>query len=182
MQQHLEAIKDSKYCSVWHDQDKCPEPLPALLSDDKCELLIIGGGFTGLWAALQAKERRPDADIILIEQNTIAFGASGRSGGFLDSSLTHEETNTDHHFPGEAEKLHELGQINMREFIDTLERYNIDARYEKVGSLEIATNIDTVEALRKIYEQSKAEGDDVVWFDEETIQAQVNSPTYKAAI
>lgn len=182
MQQHLEAIKDSKYCSLWHDQDKCPEPLPALLSDDKCELLIVGGGFTGLWAALQAKERKPDVDIILIEQNTIAFGASGRSGGFLDSSLAHGETNTDHHFPGEADKLHELGQVNMREFIDTLERYKIDARYEKVGSLEVATNTGTVKALRELYEKYKADGDDVVWFDEEAIQAQVNSPTYKAGL
>jgi glycine/D-amino acid oxidase-like deaminating enzyme len=182
MQQHLDAIKESKYCSLWHDQNICPEPLPALLSDDKCELLIVGGGFTGLWAALQAKERKPNVDIILIEQKTIAYGASGRNGGFLDSSLTHGESNTAHHFPGEAERLDELGQINMKEFIDTLERYNIDAHYEKVGSLEVATNAGTVEELRKSYEKYKAEGDDVVWFDEKTIQAEVNSPTYKAGI
>ena len=182
MQQHLEAIKESKYCSLWHDQDNCPEALPALSSDKQCELLIVGGGFTGLWAALQAKERQPDVDIILIEKTTIAYGASGRNGGFLDSSLAHGESNTDHHFPGEAAELYELGQTNMKEFIETLERYNIDARYEKVGSLEVATNSGTVKELRDSYETHKAQGDDVVWFDEAAVQAEVNSPTYNAGI
>ncbi len=70
MQQHLEAIKESKFCPLWHDQpDVRPEILPTLSKNEHCELLIVGGGFTGLWAALQTKERTPDAHIILIEKN-----------------------------------------------------------------------------------------------------------------
>ena len=57
MQHHLEALKESKYCPLWHDQDVRPETLPSLSGDVTCELLIVGGGFTGLWAALQAKDR-----------------------------------------------------------------------------------------------------------------------------
>ncbi|MEW6982537.1 NAD(P)/FAD-dependent oxidoreductase [Colwelliaceae bacterium 6471] len=182
MQQHLEALKDSKYCSLWHDQDIRPEVLPALKGDAQCELLIVGGGFTGLWAALQAKERVPEADIILIEKTFVADGASGRNGGFLNSSLAHGETNTDHHFPGEAEKLYQLGQQNMAELLETLTRYNIDARYERVGETEVATNQAAVDALRAEYEREKADGDDVVWFDKEAMQAQVNSPTYLAGL
>lgn len=182
MKAHLEALKDSKYCPLWHDQDCRPEVLPALAGDIDCELLIVGGGFTGLWAALQVKERQPDVDVVLIEKTFIADGASGRNGGFLNSSLAHGETNTDHHFPGEADKLHELGQQNMAELLDTLKRYNIDAHYEHVGETEVATNQGSVEALRADYEQEKAAGDDVVWFDKEAMQAQVNSPTYLAGL
>lgn len=182
MQQHLEALQDSKYCSLWHDQDIRPETLPKLDKDQQCELLIVGGGFTGLWAALQAKELNKNADIILIEKTFIGDGASGRNGGFLNSSLAHGETNTDHHFPGEAEKLHELGQQNMAELLATLERYNIDARYEKVGETEVATNQASVDELRQSYEQEHGEGDDVVWFDQAEMQAQVNSPTYMAGL
>jgi glycine/D-amino acid oxidase-like deaminating enzyme len=183
MQQHLEALKDSKYCPLWHDQpDIRPEILPALSSNENCELLIVGGGFTGLWAALQVKERQPDTEIILIEKTFVGDGASGRNGGFLNSSLAHGETNTDHHFPGEADKLHELGQQNMAELLESLEKYNIDARYEQVGETEVATNQGSVEALRKAYQEEKADGDDVVFFNKEEMQAQVNSPTYLAGL
>jgi len=140
MEQHIEALKDSKYCPLWHDQEVRPEAMSTLSADENCQLLIVGGGFTGLWAALQAVEGNPELDVILIEKTVIADGASGRNGGFLDSSLAHGETNTDYQFPGEAEKLYQLGQQNMQEFIATLERYDIDARYEKVGSMEVATS------------------------------------------
>ena len=183
MQQHIQALQDSKYCPLWHDQAEVrPEVLPALSADINCDLLIVGGGFTGLWAALQAKERQADADIVLIEKTFIADGASGRNGGFLNSSLAHGETNTDHHFPGEADKLFELGQQNMAELLESLARYNIDARYEKVGETEVATHAGAVEALRADYEAEKAAGDDVVWFDQEAMQQQVNSPTYLAGL
>ncbi len=52
-----------------------------------CELLIVGGGFTGLWAALQARERMPDLDIVLLESTFVGDGASGRMG--------HDSENTD---------------------------------------------------------------------------------------
>jgi len=177
-----QALKNSKYCPLWHDQDCRPEILPTLHQNETCELLIVGGGFTGLWAALQAKERRPKADIILIEKTFIGDGASGRNGGFINSSLAHGETNTDHHFPGEAEKLYQLGQQNMSELLDTFKRYNIDARYEAVGETEVATNQGSVEALQAAYQEEKAEGDDVVFFSKEAMQAQVNSPTYLAGL
>ena len=183
MEQYIKALQGAKFGPLWHDQpDVRPEVLPALSKDETCELLIVGGGFTGLWAALQAKERFSELDIILIEKTFIADGSSGRNGGFLVSSLAHGETNTDHHFPGEAEKLHELGEANIAELIATLEKYNIDARYENVGETEVATDQGAVDNMRKEFEAEKADGDDVVWFNEEEMQAQVNSPTYKAGI
>ncbi|MBE9537619.1 MAG: FAD-dependent oxidoreductase [Proteobacteria bacterium] len=182
MQQHIEALSESKYCPLWHDSELKPEALPALSGDASCELLIVGGGFTGLWAALQAKERQPDADIILIEKTFVADGASGRNGGFLNSSLAHGETNTDHHFPGEADRLYELGEKNIEELLATLERYNIDARYEKVGETLVATNWGSVDKLRADYQEEKAAGKDVVWFDRDAMQAQVNSPTFLAGL
>lgn len=182
MQPHVESLKDSVYCPLWHDQPERPETLDALAQDVHCELLIVGGGFTGLWAALQAKERSPQADIVLIEKTTIADGASGRNGGFLSSSLAHGETNTDHQFPGEADLLYQLGQQNLKEFLETLERYNIDARYEHVGETAIATDQESVAALRQDYEETIAEGKEATWYDKEAMQQQVNSPTYLAGV
>ncbi len=182
MQPHLEALKNAKACPLWHDPEIMPEPLPPLSADAQCELLIVGGGFTGLWAALQAKEREPEADIILVEETFVGDGASGRCGGFLNTSLAHGETNTEYQFPGEAEQLEALGIENMKEFIQTLESYQIDARYEQVGAMEVALNENAKERLHLQYESCKKEGGDVVWFDTKAVREQVNSPTFYAGL
>jgi glycine/D-amino acid oxidase-like deaminating enzyme len=178
MQPHLEALKDAKACPLWHDPEAMPGVLPALVSDEKCELLIVGGGFTGLWAAVQAKERKPDADIILIEQTFVGDGASGRCGGFLGTTLAHGETNVEHRFSGEAGRLRELGAQNMKELLETLEQYNIDARYEKTGVMSVALDPESAVRMHSEYEQAKAKGEDVVWFDKDAVREQVNSPTF----
>jgi glycine/D-amino acid oxidase-like deaminating enzyme len=179
---YLDALKDAAVRPLWHDPDVMPEPLAPLTSEETCELLIVGGGFTGLWAAMQAKERKPDADIILIEQTFIGDGASGRNGGFLSSTLAHTETNTEYRFADEAERLAELGIQNMREFLETLERYNIDARYEKTGEMYVALDPESAVRLHAQYREAIAEGDDVVWFDKDAVREQVNSPTFFAGL
>ncbi|HFB65885.1 MAG TPA: FAD-dependent oxidoreductase [Aeromonadales bacterium] len=182
MKSILDSLKDANPRPLWHDADIMPEPLPPLSQDTHCELLIVGGGFTGLWAALQAKERRPEVDILLIEQTFIGDGASGRCGGFLNTSLAHGETNTEYQFPGEADKIEALGVQNMLEFIQTLERYQIDARYEQVGAMEVALDKDAKQRLYQLYKSCKRDGDDVVWFDTNAVREQVNSPAFYAGL
>ncbi len=179
---HIEALKDSVYRPVWFDDETKPEPLPPLEGETNCDLLIVGGGFTGLWAAMQAKERMPDLDVVLVEQTFIGDGASGRNGGFLEATLTHGATNADYHFPGEKQRLQELGDRNLREYLETLERYGIDAHYEKTGVMTVALDPAAVSDLREQYEAEKAAGSDVVWFDEDGVRDQVNSPTYLAGL
>jgi len=182
MKKHLEALQDAALRPLWHDPDIMPEPLPPVSSDKHCELLIVGGGFTGLWAAMQAKEREPDADIILIEQSFIGDGASGRCGGFLAADVAHSQTDIEHRFPVEAERLEELGAQNLKEFLETLERYDIDARYENVGGTRVALDPESVKRLHAEYQHEKAEGEDVVWFDQEAMREQVNSPRCYAGL
>jgi len=180
--QHIDALKDAVVRPLWHDPDIMPEPLAPITSDQECELLIVGGGFTGLWAAMQAKERKPEADIILIEQTFVGDGASGRNGGFLSSTLAHTQTNTEARFADEAERLTELGIENMREFLETLERYDIDARYEKTGEMHVALSPESAERMHAEYQEAKSNGEDVVWFDEDAVREQVNSPTFYAGL
>lgn len=179
---HVNALKDSIYRPVWYDDSGKPDPLPPLGGNATCQLLIVGGGFTGLWAALQAKERMPELDIVLVERTFIGDGASGRNGGFLEATLTHGATNSDYHFPGESQRLHELGEQNLREFLETLDRYQIDAQYEKTGVMTVALDNAVVQELRKKYEAEKAQGGDVVWFDRDAIRREIDSPTYLAGL
>jgi glycine/D-amino acid oxidase-like deaminating enzyme len=180
--QPIDALKDALVRPLWHDPDIMPEPMAPLTSNQECELLIVGGGFTGLWAAMQAKERKPEADIILIEQTFVGDGASGRNGGFLSSTLAHTQTNTEARFADEAERLTELGIENMREFLETLERYDIDARYEKTGEMHVALSPESAKRMHAEYQEAISNGEDVVWFDKDAVREQVNSPTFFAGL
>ena len=66
-----------------HDPGEPAPPLEQHLVADVC---IVGGGFAGLWTAMQLTEREPGLRIALIEQDIAGGGASGRNGGFLSAS------------------------------------------------------------------------------------------------
>ena len=54
---------------------------------------MVGGGYTGLWTALLAKEADPSLDVLLLEGREVGWAASGRNGGFVSASLTHGYAN-----------------------------------------------------------------------------------------
>jgi glycine/D-amino acid oxidase-like deaminating enzyme len=147
LEPHLAALAESKLAPFWLDHEDRPDPLPPLEGDGRCQLLIVGGGFTGLWAALQAKERIPELDVILIEGTEIGLGASARNGGIVSNSLAHGNTNVEYHFPGEVEKLTELGDQNLQEILDALDRYDIDAHFDETGSIKVTTHPSQNEEL-----------------------------------
>lgn len=64
--------------SFWLDQPDAPEPQPALAGEVTADLAVIGGGFTGLWTALLARERFPDLDVVLVEARTVGWAARTR--------------------------------------------------------------------------------------------------------
>lgn len=179
---HIEALKNAKACPVWHDPEAMPDALPPLKQDEQCELLIVGGGFTGLWAALQVKERCPDTDVILIEQTFVGDGASGRCGGMLNSSVAHGESNIEHRFADEADRLVALAEQNTRELLESLERYGIDARYENTGFMAVAIDAESAKTLHSEYQHEKALGESVVWFDRDAVKEEVNSPLYHGGL
>ena len=86
---HLDAIADADPYPYWYDDADEPDSNPTLVRTESCDLCIVGGGYTGLWTAIIAKERDPSRDVILIDAHEVGSAASGRNGGFMDSSLTH---------------------------------------------------------------------------------------------
>lgn len=176
------ALEPAVLGPVWHDPEFMPQSLPALDSDKRCQLLIVGGGFTGLWSALMAIEQNPDLDIILIEKSFIGDSASGRCGGFIQHYLAHGDVNAEQRFPDEAERLDQLGRQNLQQLIETLDRLGIDANYEKSGRMMVAMSPSGAEQLNKEYLTAKESGRNVIWFDRESVREQVNSPIIHAGL
>lgn len=166
------ALDGASATPFWLDRPDRPIAEPALAGSVACDLLVVGGGYSGLWAALMAKERDPSLSVVLIEAAEVAWAASGRNGGFFEASLTHGEENGERHFADELPTLHRLADENVAEFVATLERHGIDAEYEPAGTLTVATEPHQVDALR----DGPAEG----FFEGEALRALVDSPVYRA--
>jgi glycine/D-amino acid oxidase-like deaminating enzyme len=145
----------------------------------------VGGGYTGLWTAIIAKERDPSRDIILIDAHEVGSAASGRNGGFMDSSITHGIANAQQRFPNEVAVLEELGLQNLNDIESAIRRYNIDCDYERTGTIDVATTAHSTNYLsemREDFQQLRSLGQNVEWLDKDALQAQVHSPTYTGGL
>ena len=166
----------------WLDRRTDPVVHPALDGHAEADLCIIGGGFTGLWAALHAKTRDPDRSVVLVESDAIGEGASGRNGGFLSSSITHGIGNGVSHFPDEVETLERLGLENFEGLRADLDRLGIDCDFEGSGEIAVAVEPHQVAGLAEETELLRAHGHDVELLDAGGIRAEVDSPTYLGAV
>ena len=142
---------------------------------------MVGGGYTGLWTALRARERYPDLDVLLLEAGECGWQASGRNGGFADASLTHGFGNGIARWPDELAELDRLGDDNLGAVEETVSRYGIDCAFERTGGLDVATAPHQVEELAGLVSARQAAGHDVHLLDAAQTRALVDSPAYLAA-
>jgi glycine/D-amino acid oxidase-like deaminating enzyme len=174
----LASLTDASPKPFWLDDPHKPEPTSPLTENTTADLLIIGAGFTGLWAALLAKESDPKRDVILLEATETASGATGRNGGFVDASLTHGFENGLSRWPNELATLTALGNANLKAIGETVKRLGIECDYLPTGEIVVATEPYQVEDMQNAPQPAKAYGESFEWFDRDQMQALVHSPTY----
>jgi glycine/D-amino acid oxidase-like deaminating enzyme len=162
--------------SYWLDNPDAPAPRPPLEGALEADVVVVGGGLTGLWTALQAAEagRR----VVLLEGERIAFAASGRNGGFCAASLTHGLPNGLARWPAEIDVLERLGRENLAGMRADVERLGIDCGWEDTGAIDVATEPHQLAWLAEEAEQLRRFGWDVELLDAAAMRAQVDSPTY----
>jgi glycine/D-amino acid oxidase-like deaminating enzyme len=182
---YLEAIADADPYPYWYDDADEPDSNPTLVRTESCDLCVVGGGYTGLWTAILAKERDPSQDVVLIEAHEVGSAASGRNGGFMESSLTHGVANGQERFGDEMPLLEELGLQNLNEIEQAIATYQIDCDYERAGVIDVATSFHSesyYDELRDDYQQLRSLGQHVELLDAAAMRAQVSSPTYTGGL
>ena len=175
-----EAVADAKPMPYWLDSPLAPEVKPALVGHQRADLVVVGGGFTGLWTALIAKERDPGLDVVLIERETCPSGASGRNGGFMMGCYV--DTFVLPNYPGQEQAMVDLGLRNRREIEETFDRYSIDCDHEPNGWIIVATKPWMVSKLKEIEKLCEGIGEKSVFWDRDQVQAAVHSPSYHAGV
>lgn len=172
------ALRDAEPTSYWMDRPGVPPACPPIRGTTSCDVLVIGGGFTGLWAAIEAATAHPSADIMLVEAREIAFGASGRNGGFFSESLTHGVAHGRELWPSELPDLMRMGRENADEIAAFVAAEGIDADLRMCGKTAVATREHHLAALRDAAELNAQYGEDVEILDRDQMRADVDSPTY----
>lgn len=133
---------DPVLASLWMEEalgeenDVTTEALAGNLQTDVC---VVGGGFTGLWAALAMKDRDPSIDVTLLEADICGAGASGVNGGFAMTwwpkwSTLQRLVGSD---AGAVAQASEDAVVEIGEFAA---ENGIEADYTKAGWLWAATN------------------------------------------
>jgi glycine/D-amino acid oxidase-like deaminating enzyme len=111
-------LKDDRWTpnrSYWVFRGQAPKN-PPLQGDHQADLVVIGGGVTGLSTAIHAQIRFPRLRVILVEAHHAGYGATGRSGGFI-------ETGTE---MGEREGTED----NVELVTDLLDRFEISCAWD----------------------------------------------------
>ncbi|MEU4369036.1 NAD(P)/FAD-dependent oxidoreductase [Micromonospora chersina] len=172
------ALADAAPVPYWLDRPERPDPLAPLAGVHDADLLVVGGGYSGLWTALLAKEADPDRDVLLVEAGTCGWAASGRNGGFCAASLTHGLANGAERWPDEIDELERLGRENLDAIADTVVKHGIDCDFERTGELAVAVEPYQLAGLAEDAALARRYGHDVRLLDRDEVRAEVASPTY----
>lgn len=148
----------------------------------RADLVVVGAGLTGLWAAIHAAEEQPGRVVVLLEASHVGAGASGRNGGFVSASLTHGLAHGEATWPEELPQLLRLGHDNLREIDEILAKEGVDAELRLCGKTLVATRPHEVEALRSMDALHAKYGEQSTYLSADDVRADIDSPTYLAGL
>lgn len=113
---------------------------PALQGAQRADVCIVGGGYTGLWTAIKAKQQVSSLDIAIIESDLCGAGASGRNGGCLHSWSAKFFTLRRLFGEAEAVRLVKASEAVVDDMASFCREHGIDAEFRQDGTLFTATS------------------------------------------
>lgn len=149
------------------------------------DLVIVGGGFTGLTTAREVLRRQPHLKVMVLEGHEVGFGASGRNGGFNMTLFGLEPEVTVQRWGKEKTKS---AQAYMKQAVayvkDLIEQEKLDSDYEHTGMWRVAYSDPQLKRLKKTYEllTELADEGDYMYLNQQLVQEKLNSPNIKGAI
>ena len=160
------------------------EPIAPLSGDARVDLVIVGGGYAGMWTAWAMRELEPEARIVLLEARTCGHGPSGRNGGFVNTYWQRIAELAEAFGEPAALELCTRAAREIDEIGGWAGERGIDAWFRKAGHLKVSTSPaqdDTsrasVEACARVgvFEQCQS-------LDPAQVQARCVSPAFRGAV
>ncbi len=123
----------------WLAQGPPTEPAPPLAEEADADVVVIGGGFTGMWTAWRIRETEPNASVVLLESGICGHGPSGRNGGFVNSMWFSFPSMRSRFGDSGALAVARSAQAAVDEIGAWCEDHGVDAWFRRGGYLQVST-------------------------------------------
>lgn len=123
----------------WIEEAGAPEPLPALEGAAEADVVVVGGGYLGMWSAWHVLEREPGASVVVLEAARCGHGPSGRNGGFVNGYWDHVPELVEGFGVARSVRLAREADASIRAIGEFCARERVDAWYRAVPQVEIST-------------------------------------------
>ena len=161
-------------------------PLAPLQGDQTADVVIVGGGYTGLSAALHLAESFPERRIVLLEGARVGYGASGRNCGLVLPFITGaEETVHDLVDAGridEARKIFDATSAGIGLIEELVKKRGVDCEWEPVESLYGALTPRHQAKLEREQRTYAALGLEATWLPENALRQRIDVAGYRGAL
>jgi glycine/D-amino acid oxidase-like deaminating enzyme len=154
---------------------------PPLRGDTHADVLILGGGYTGMWTAWFLTEREPTLDVVLLERDICGGGPSGRNGGFVNGLYDEAGPLLERHGEGGRRTI-EAAALSIDEVGTWCEDAGVDAWYEPSGDLGVSTNAAHDASVRETVSEAERLGLADVYrpLSEDEVRERFDSPVVRA--
>ena len=122
----------------WLEEAGEPPPLPPAEGELNCDVLVVGGGYTGMWTAWQISQLEPEASVVLIEAEGCGRGPSGRNGGFANAIWFSAHTLRQQFGEAAATAVLRAAQEGVDEIGRFCAEQEVDAWYSRNGYLQVS--------------------------------------------
>lgn len=151
-----------------------------LRGSHKADIVIVGGGYTGLSAAYNIIQKCPNKKIVLLEGARCGYGASGRNGGFcVATQLLNMDSDV---APGNFKKSLDVSFHGLEQIKGMISEHGVDCDFEENGMLEVAMNEKQASILRKRQRQLQSFGLEATFIQGKELEAEIKSPRFIAGL
>jgi glycine/D-amino acid oxidase-like deaminating enzyme len=159
-------------------------PAPPLDREIGTDVVILGGGYTGMWTAWFVKQLEPEADVVILEQDICGGGPSGRNGGFVNSFWGYVDEAVDLFGDRRGIELCLACEAAAKDIGRFCAENDVDAWYTPGGDLGIATSPAQEGRWRETVETAVRLGfaDRLVELDAAAVADRVRSPIFGSAM
>lgn len=158
-----------------------PDARPALKGELRADVCVVGGGYTGLSAALHLAEA--GRDVVLVDAQRVGFGASGRNGGQLGSGQRMDQISLEALVGVEpARRLWEMGEDAKALVKALVARHEIDCFLRPGVASAASADKDVADLHRYAEHLARAYDYEVEALDAAAFQALCPSPDYRGGI
>jgi glycine/D-amino acid oxidase-like deaminating enzyme len=151
-----------------------------LKGDHKADVVIVGGGYTGLSSAYNLSRRFPEKKVLLLEGACCGYGASGRNGGFcITDDLLRNALNTDEE---SRQKALDVSFYGLKQIKELVTEHGVDCDLMENGRLELAMSEGEARSLEGIAQTMKAWGLEATLLQGSSLEAEIKSPRFVAGV